>query len=234
MKKLTLEEFELQVNAIHNKENLKVLNYINKSEKCEVKCLKCGTVYCKVAALFTDKRKVSICKNCFPTHTNIKLETYELPEGYEYVEKYNGMHNKVLIKHKCGFIWGITPNNIKLGKGCPKCNKAKSKGEQKIEQFLINNNIKYIAQFPIDILEHKLSIDFYLPDFDLYIEYNGEQHYHPVNFFGGQEKFEKQIALDNLKKKKLKEKLLIISYLDYDNIEDILRSSTTIPQGSTL
>lgn len=36
----------------------------------------------------------------------------------------------------------------------------------------------------------KCFIDFYIPDFNLFIEYNGIQHYTPVEQFGGKIKFE--------------------------------------------
>jgi len=39
------------------------------------------------------------------------------------------------------------------------------------------------------IKNYNLVLDFYLPYYDLYIEYNGEQHYNPINFFGGEKRF---------------------------------------------
>lgn len=230
MRKLTLEEFQERIENIHPKEKLKALNYDGNSEKCDVLCLTCDTVYTKVADCFVDKRKVSICKNCFSTHPNT-LKTNYIPNNteYELVEEYKGMQEKVLVRHKtCGFIWSIKPNNLKYGKGCPKCNKKISKGEQKIIKFLNDNNIEYVHQYNIEIQGHKLSCDFYLPTFDLYIEYNGEQHYSPIAFFGGEEKYQKQIENDKLKQEYFGSKLLVISHLDYNNIESILKSSTTI------
>lgn len=147
--------------------------------------------------------------------------------------KYNGDKKSAIVKClKCGFIWSIKPNNLEFGKGCPKCNKKISKGEQKIITWLEKNNIIFQSQYPIDIEGHHLLIDFYLPNQNLWIEYNGEQHYNPINFFGGEEKFQKQVYLDSLKQNYFKEKMLVISYLDFDNIESILESSTTIPKGS--
>lgn len=224
MRKLTIQQFEDSINAIHQKEKLKVLEFSTTSEPAKVQCLQCGTVYNKNRAnQFTDKRKISICKKCYPTHENT-LKKFILPEGYCYIDDYRGMQNKVRIKHECGFIWEITPANIKLGKGCPKCNKRISKGEQKIISYLNDKNITYIHQYKIDIQDHHLSIDFYLPKKDLYIEYNGEQHYQPINFFGGVEKFQQQIRLDNLKKDFLRNKLLVIPYTEYSNIDAILEN----------
>lgn len=235
MRQLTLEEFQLKLNNIHPKEKLKALNYSGDSEECDVQCITCGTIYRKRAGCFKDKRKVSICKKCFPTQPNTLKENYVPRKGYSLIGEYTGMQNKVLMRHDiCGFIWEIKPNNLENGKGCPKCNRKVSKGEQRIIEWLKNHNINYVAQKKMDIEGHHLSFDFYLPEQDLYIEYNGEQHYNPVAFFGGEEKFKKQVEYDNLKKNFLRDKLLIISYLDFDKIESILESSTTIPDGSTL
>lgn len=235
MRRLTLEEFQLKLNDIHPKEKLKALNYNGDSKECDVQCVTCNTIYRKKANLFKDKRKISICKKCFPTHPNTLKENYVPRQGYSLIGKYTGMQNKVLMRHNaCGFIWETKPNNLENGKGCPKCNRKISKGEQKIIKWLKDYDINYTTQKKIDIEGHHLSFDFYLPEYDLYIEYNGEQHYNPVAFFGGEEKFKKQVEYDNLKKNFLKDKLLVISYLDFNKIESILESSTTIPNGSTL
>ena len=234
MKKLTLQEFQDRLNIIHPKEKLQALKYNGDKKSAIVKCLTCGTIYEKPnSGYFTDERKKSVCKICFPTQSNTFKQNYKCPDGYELVGKYLGMQKKTQVKClKCGFIWSIKPNNLEFGKGCPKCNKKISKGEQKIIAWLEKNNIIFQSQYPIDIEGHHLLIDFYLPNQNLWIEYNGEQHYNPINFFGGEEKFQKQVYLDSLKQNYFKEKMLVISYLDFDNIESILESSTTIPKGS--
>lgn len=235
MRQLTLEEFQLNLNNIHPEEKLRALNYNGDNKECEVQCITCGTIYKKKAGYFKDKRKISICKKCYPTQPNVLKKDYTPKEGYSLIGKYTGMQNKVLMKHDfCGFIWEVKPSNLENGKGCPKCNRKISKGEQKIIKWLENNHINYTPQKKIDIEGHHLSCDFYLEDYDLYIEYNGEQHYNPIAFFGGEEKFKKQIEYDCLKKDFLKDKLLVISYLDFDKIESILESSTTISEESTL
>lgn len=234
MKRLSLEEFQQRLDAIHPNETLEAIEWGGDRKESKVKCQKCGTVYTKLGGNFLDKRKKSICKVCFPTQSNTLKENFDLPFEYSYIEKYKGMHNKILIKHdKCGFIWSITPNNLKLGKGCPKCNRKVSKGEQKIIVWLEEHNIKYEAQAPLMIDGHNFFADFYLPSFDLYIEYNGEQHYQKVNFFGGEEKFKTQQYNDSLKREYLKSKLVEIPYTCFNDIEKILESSTTISKEST-
>lgn len=171
MKKLTLKEFQEKINIAHPKEKLLALNYNGDDCNCDVKCLFCQTVYTKKAGYFKDKRRVSICKICFPTQPNIKKVNYIPPEGYELVSEYKGMQTKVLVRHKvCGFIWSVKPNNLEFGKGCPICNRKVSKGEQKIASWLEANHFDYISQFPLSINGHPLTIDFYIPILDLYIQ----------------------------------------------------------------
>lgn len=99
--------------------------------------------------------------------------------------------------------------------GCPKCNQ--SKGERIISEFLDLNSISYIPQYPLKIGNKLLKVDFCIM-YDgkiIYIEYNGIQHYKPVEFFGGEEKFRKQVERDNNLRQYCKEnniRLLEYSY----------------------
>lgn len=128
---------------------------------------------------------------------------------------------------KCGNYWFTKPNNILQSKSCPKCNK--SHGEQNIEKYLIESNIEYVAQKTyndlLGIKYKKLSYDFYLPKYNLLIEFQGEQHKKPKEYFGGEEKFKIQQEHDKRKReyaKLHKINLLEIWYYDIDNIEEIL------------
>ena len=75
-----------------------------------------------------------------------------------------------------------------------------------------------------------MRFDFYLPLYNLCIEYDGEGHYAPVNWNGcsdnrASESFERIKRNDELKNEYCKNNsidLLRISYLDYDNIEKML------------
>jgi len=148
----------------HPKENLKAIYYTTRTDDAKVKCMNCGTEYIKKGAYFLDKRKISICKKCFPTHPNQLKENFELPKEYSYVEPYQGMHNKILIRHdKCGFIWRVQPSNLEKGSRCPKCSKKMSHGEKRIIDWLEENNIQYIFQYPMKIKDYNLVLDFYLP-----------------------------------------------------------------------
>ena len=107
---------------------------------------------------------------------------------------------------------------------CKKCKRFNSKGEIKIKKFLDNNNIYYEQQKHFKEL-NQLSFDFYIPNKNILIEYQGEQHFHSIKFFGGETKYLKQIENDNIKREFCKNNnfiLLEIEYFNYNNIEDIL------------
>ena len=63
-----------------------------------------------------------------------------------------------------------------------------SGGEKAIKHYLKSKNIAFIQQFRYfdckDILT--LPFDFYLPDYNICIEYQGQQHYKPVKFSNSQ------------------------------------------------
>lgn len=93
------------------------------------------------------------------------------------------------------------PNKHLRGCGCKKC--SESKGERIIRQYLENNNIKYLPQHKFNNCKYKneLPFDFYLPDYNICIEYNGAQHYKPVKYWGGINTLNKIKIRDKIKKK---------------------------------
>lgn len=186
------------------------------------KCLKCGENAELALVYFINKHS---CPHCSyqARHLTTSGVQMRFPEDYEMLEEYRGTDKKVLVRHKsCGFIWKVTPHEILSGYGCPKCNKRNSKGEQKIIKFLQEKNIDFEKEKIFDWCG-KRRYDFYLPGYNLVIEYMGQQHYFETNFFKTPLKEQKKI--DKYKKDQaLLHNLyyLEISYKDFDNIETIL------------
>lgn len=127
-----------------------------------------------------------------------------------------------------------TPNVHLSDHGCPKC--STSKGEKFIIELFNNNNIKYTYQFRLTTDKiarnsNTLYVDFYVNrnDKEYFIEYNGEQHYKPIEMFGGKIEYEKQVRRDkiledycNLPDSKIQ--LIKIKYdMKKDDIEKTLR-----------
>ena len=44
-----------------------------------------------------------------------------------------------------------------------------------------------------------MRFDFYLPDYNTCIEFDGEQHFKPIKHFGGKERFKQQQKNDQIK-----------------------------------
>lgn len=104
---------------------------------------------------------------------------------YEYTNiKYIDNLTKVEITCSKHGNWQVMPGNFLQGSGCPFCNN--SKGEAKIKLWLETNSIKYITEAKFDNLKsiRHLRFDFYLPDHNIFIEYDGIQHFEPASFSG--------------------------------------------------
>lgn len=116
------------------------------------------------------------------------------------------------------------------GCGCPKC--KGSKGEKQVNAYLDSHSILFEREYniiaPKEIRETGICrIDFYLPEYNAFIEYNGIQHYQSHPYFGGEEGFLKQQQRDEYVRKYCKEyniHLLEIKYTDDVNmsIEEFL------------
>ena len=109
------------------------------------------------------------------------------------------------------------------------CGCMKSHGEYYISTYLLSNSINFEKQKKFsDLLGvggGNLSYDFYLPNHNMLIECQGEQHERPIEYFGGEEQFIIQQEHDKRKREYAKDngyRLLEISYKDYNNIDNIL------------
>ena len=111
------------------------------------------------------------------------------------------------------------------GKCCDSCYKKESIGERKIREYLELNDIVYEQEkyFPDCIDERYLRFDFYLPDDNIVIEFDGEQHFNDNHYFvydASKNKLHDDIKNDYCISKGIK--IIRIPYWDINNIEDIL------------
>ena len=142
----------------------------------------------------------------------------------KFLDNYGGLFNiKVIITCKEHGDFEQSPAHHLRGQSCPICNL--SKGENKIKQLLDKMNIVYNRQHTFDkcVYKRKLQFDFYLPDYNICIEYDGIQHFKPIEFFGGIKSFEEckekdKIKFDHCIKNNIS--LLKIPYYDNANIEN--------------
>jgi len=184
------------------------------------------------------------CKSCYLESTrSLKYTTDEYctllekvhNQFYDYSEvNFTGVKNKIKIgcPHH-GFFYQIADDH-KCGNGCPDC--SGSKGEKKIIHFLKEHKIDYIFQKSFNTLKYvkALRYDFYLPKYNILIEFDGIQHFEKVNFSGT---FTNEQMILNLieieKKDKIKNnyatsnniKLVRIKYTEIELISDILQTN---------
>lgn len=152
---------------------------------------------------------------------------------YSLVEYYNC---KTPVKIKCcdcNTVFLQSPDSHLLGKGCPKC--CASRGENMIEDWLVAHAIQYSKQYRYKDCKDKrpLPFDFYLPDYNACIEFQGEQHYKKgIKFFTSrnkdlkkaEEKFKLQKKHDRIKKKYCKNNNINFLEIKYnENVEEKLQ-----------
>lgn len=223
----------------HNKNNQLVIDMINDDDNItfsrfwykeetqkymvEVKCLKCNQLYSKTLTEFLQNKNCPYCigKEILNTEAFKSL----IPEEYEILSEYKTRIEKVKVRHKkCGFIWESPAKKLYNYIGCPHCNKKRSKGEQKIETYLMKNNYKFEIEKSFDWQSNKKRrYDFYVKDFNLLIEYMGEQHYLKNSYFKVPVEWQQEV--DREKEEEAKSQgfnYLIIPYYNYDKIDTIL------------
>jgi hypothetical protein len=232
--KLTNEQFVDLVIEKYNYEYIPLEKYKNQSTKIKMKHNLCGNIwYVKPGNFLYANSKCPYCcgKNLFRNTNVFKREIYDLHgDEYQLLSDFKDVKSKVkILHHECNNIFYVSPNHFLNGSGCPECNK--SKGEKAIKLYLINNNIKHEAQVKFDNLlgcgYGKLSYDFYLSDYNLLIEYQGEQHEKYIEgFHKSKRDFYIQQEHDRRKREYAKNnniKFLEIWYWDFKNIEKILK-----------
>lgn len=231
LRRKTHDVFLEEMQALHP--NIEVLSeYINSHTKVLCRCKIDGHEwYSSPPNLLTGKGCAKCGNSIKKTHKEFVSEMSITNPNIEIIGTYNTARTKILARCKiCGREWCINPTDLLKGVGC--CSKYnKSKGEIKIEKYFLENNIDFDLYYKFDGLigvnGRRLSYDFYLPYYNLLIEYQGRQHYESVDIFGGDEQFHIQQEHDKRKREYAKTHnidLLEIPHWDFDNIETILES----------
>lgn len=201
----TTEEFIAKANLVHNgKYSYDKTVYKNNKTKVLITCPIHGDFYqnpkshlqgrgCPKCGFILTKNKKTMTRDEF-----IERARKVHGDKYDYSKvEYKGMLEKVcIICPEHGEFWQTPSNHINCLAGCPKCNNIRS--EQTIINLLKENNISYEYQKKFDWLRG-MSLDFYVPQYKVGIECQGEQHFNPVEIFGGENEFKRQTERDKLK-----------------------------------
>lgn len=92
---------------------------------------------------------------------------------------------------------------IRSGRCCPECDsRGESVGERNVRRYLQSRNIRFIQEYRIEdkkYFDTHVRVDFFLPDLNVIIEFQGEQHYGIENkaITHGSRKWQSQKKRDN-------------------------------------
>jgi hypothetical protein len=220
-KKLDTKEFIEKSKLKHGEKYDYSLVEYGKNNTKEVKIL------CTIHGVFHQKPLLHLrgsgcpmCSGNIKKTTEQFIEKSKLKHGEKYdyslVEYQNKLTVVNIICPKHG-IFQQRPNLHLQGFGCKSCNESRL--EKKVRDFLESKKVKFISQKKFTDCKNilPLSFDFFLIEKNVLLECNGIQHYEPVEYFGGQERYRKQKLNDDIKKKFCKKngiQLLIINNLN--------------------
>lgn len=199
--KKTQEQFIKECNEKHNNEyDYSLVKYINVTQKIKIICEKHG-VFEQNAGHHLNGSKCPKCRGFIQNNNSfIKRSKEKHGNKYDYslVEYKNNRIPVKIICKKHGIFEQIPKHHL-TGSGCPLC--KNSKGENIIINILKELNIKYKRQKTFDGCKDKknLQFDFYLPEYNICIEYDGIQHFKKIERFGGDEGFKRRLFLDSIK-----------------------------------
>lgn len=176
------------------------------------------------------------CPKCNTKPTTREfIERAERVHGNKYIYNkvtYSDAHTPVFIICKLhgGFLQNPT-HHISGKQGCPIC--KESKGEKFVSGILNAMDITYVKQKTFadcrnPLTRYPLKYDFYLPGFNILIEYNGEQHYRTIRRWHGDKTKLKIIQdRDNLKREYAAKRgytFLVLKYDDKNIKQTLLRA----------
>ena len=145
-----------------------------------------------------------------------KLLDYEFLGFDNTQNRYDGKNTRLILKClKCGYTWKTTiyANFINRTIKCRGCTNNWHL-ERTVECYLKDAGINYEIQKRFEWLKNKINmtLDFYLPDYDIGIECQGRQHFIPVDAFGGEIGFEDTVIRDKTKKRLCEENGIKLLY----------------------
>lgn len=236
-RRLSQDEFEQK--ALQQNPNIKIVSkYNGYSKPIKCICLRCGDEFESTPDLIL-KSSGRGCVRCSmeikndlaaKDHDIFVFELKAIQPHINILGTYHRAHEKIECQcTECGEIWMQEPTLLLRGYGCPKC--KMSTGEKAIMLWLEQHNINYVRTKKFDGLygssgRQLVSYDFYLPELKALIEFQGIQHYEPVDCFGGKERYDRQVINDKIKKEYAASRGYQLIEIRYD--EDVFEKLNTV------
>ena len=224
--------------------------YTGTHKTIKVRCKTCGHIWHPKASCLLVSQNTSGgtgCKQCYTNRQTkninvFKSELYKKNINIKLIGEYINSYTKTLFKcYECEkqCEWSTTPASVLSGHKSSMC--TMSNGVVIIKKFLDNHSIAYTMEQTFEKCKnvYPLRFDFYLPEYNCCIEYDGEQHYSPVNFHGcsdiksdmsfQQTKFNDIIKNEYCISNNIN--LLRIPFFELNNIENILCQHLLVKAG---
>jgi hypothetical protein len=168
-------------------------------------------------------RKITTTNNLFALHPELKDE-WDFGENTENDpwKLSPGSKQKVwwICKRDREHRWLTTVGDRTVkGSGCPYCADRLNLNElnmlEIIKKIFLTEAISYRAK-PAWL--QRLELDVYLPALKLAFEYQGQQHFRPIELFGGAEAYRKQVERDQLKRDLCVKNNIVLIEVYYDEV----------------
>ena len=193
--------------------------YVNSYTPVKIKCEKHGFFYQKPTIHLSGCMCPKCQKNYHLTTDEFILKSQQIHQDkYNYDKTvYKNSYTKVLITCKLHGDFYQTPNVHLSGCGCPKCKtKSQTKLYEKIKSHFPGEQILFEAGCSTVKWLQGQRFDIYFPQYNIAIEYDGQQHYKPIAYFGGEKQFQINKMLDLQKNKKCDENNCTLFRIKYD------------------
>jgi very-short-patch-repair endonuclease len=233
------ENFKQEVYKMYGDEFEVIGEYKGRHEKIKMLHKVCNNYLYPRPRHFLDGN--SYCQYCSKKEKKdterFKEQVYELVGGeYIVLGEYVDAKTPIPIYHKkCKTVYRVTPDNFLRGRRCGLCTDIRnSKGYKAIFNLLFENHLPFDTQYrdkncrnikplPFDFVLYN---NWMLEKIIAFIEFDGEQHDKPSDYFGGEEEFKKRQQNDQIKNEFAEQNgipLIRIKYKDLENIESVLQ-----------
>lgn len=213
----THEEYEQMFYKRWDKSEYELVSkYTRMSDKVEVLHKKCNKIFTPSANnMIQENNNKKGCRHCYGKRKKSLEEYNELFQAHEELKEYTILS----VESKSGHVYGKVRHNCDLCSNhefnirisdmiskhrhrCPKCKDLyfESKAVRDIKKYLTDNGYIFEQEKKFETCKNitYLPFDFYLPELQLLIEYDGVQHFKP-SFKQDEEEFEKIQHRDALK-----------------------------------
>ena len=231
--KHTTESFINEARKVHgNKYDYSKVEYINAHTNVCIVCPEHGEFW----QLPTNHLRGKGCPRCKAakiSNTNISsreefiekaIKVHGTKYDYSKVNYVNSATKVCIICPEHGEFWQ-TPNQHLRGNGCKLCRESHLEREMRVA--LSEHNINFIVGQHFKWL-HRQHIDFYLPDYNVGIECQGEQHFVKANRFNRKRPLEEIIEQDITKNKLCADNDIAILYYTSDKIDKLTNDKPSI------